>query len=185
MDSLSQFSGQTVASHPISLCSPSVNEISPPEVINELNLIVHQELCPTHSICSINSHSTQDIPALLPLQFKDPHEFENWPIQFQANFVGIWIVIKFKVHLGENRSLKIVSCPRYLCHPVHHLSAFPFMSFSKILLFSLYRFFWGLFQVLSSFCHSWWAFADVLFTTAAWWITLKLHGLNYVLVSEI
>ena len=89
MDSLSQFSGQTVANHPVSLYSPSVNEIPPPGVINELNLIVHWELCPTHSICSINPHSSQDIPALLPLQFNDPHEFENWPIQFQANFVGI------------------------------------------------------------------------------------------------
>jgi hypothetical protein len=132
-----------------------------------------------------NSHSSQDIPALLPLQFKDPHEFENWPTQFQANFVGIWIVMKFNVHPGENWSLKIVSCPRYLCYPVHHLSAFPFMFFSKILPFSLYRFFWSLFQVLSSLCHSWRAFADVLFTTAARWITLKLHGLNHFLVSEI
>lgn len=131
VDSLSQFSGQTLASHPISLYSPSVNEIPPPGVIDELNLIVHKELCLTHSICSINSHSSQDIPALLPLQFKDPDEFENWPIQFQANFVGIWIVMKFKVHLGENWSLKIVSCPRFLCHPVHHLSAFPFMSFVR------------------------------------------------------
>lgn len=89
MDSLSQFSGKTVANHPVSLYPPSVNEIPPPGVINELNLIVLWELCLTHSICSINSHSSQDIPALLPLQFNDPHEFENWPIQFQANFVGI------------------------------------------------------------------------------------------------
>ena len=96
MDSLSQFSGKTVANHPVSLYPPSVNEIPPPGVINELNLIVLWELCLTHSICSINSHSSQDIAssqpfisALLPLQFNDPHEFENWPIQFQANFVGI------------------------------------------------------------------------------------------------
>lgn len=97
---------------------------------------------------------------------------ENWPIQFQANFVGpeLWWSSRFiwertdplRSWVAPGSSVtQFTTC--LLFHLCLSVRSYRFLGFS-----------WGFFQVLSSLCHSWWA---------CWCVIYHCCTMNYLKTS--